>query len=63
LDINRKPVAPDAEAPGLDSHYSGTAHEGNAGELLAAALLLGECSERFFVVGIEPEIVKTGVGV
>jgi len=56
-------VLRDAEALGLDSHHSRTAHEGNAGELLAAALLLGECPERFFVVGIEPENVKTGIGV
>jgi len=56
-------VLRDVEALGLDSHHGRTAHEGNAGELLAAALLLGECPERFFVVGIEPEVVKTGIGV
>lgn len=56
-------VLRDMEALGLDSHHSRTAHEGNAGELLAAALLLGECPVRFFVVGIEPENVKTGIGV
>ena len=58
-------VLRNVEALGLDSHHSRTAHEGNAGELLAAALLLGECPERFFVVGIEPkpENVKTGIGV
>jgi hydrogenase maturation protease len=56
-------VLRDAEALGLDSHHSRTAHEGNAGELLAAALLLGECPERFFVVGIEPANVEPGIGV
>jgi hydrogenase maturation protease len=49
------------EALGLDSHHSRTAHEGNAGELLAAALLLGELPGRVFVVGIEPAEMKTGI--
>jgi hydrogenase maturation protease len=55
-------VLRDMEALGLDSHHSRTAHEGNAAELLAAALLLGECPERFFVVGIEPANVNPGIG-
>ena len=37
-------------------------HEGNAGELLAAAQLLGELPDRLFVVGIEPETITTGLG-
>jgi hydrogenase maturation protease len=37
-------------------------HEGNAGELLAAAQLLGELPDRLFVVGIEPEKIATGLG-
>ncbi len=50
------------DALGLDSHHATTAHEGNAGELLAAAALLGECPERVTVVGIEPAILRTGIG-
>ncbi|MBZ5666247.1 MAG: hydrogenase maturation protease [Acidobacteriia bacterium] len=41
---------------------STTAHEGNAGELLAIAQLLGELPERIFLVGIEPERVRTELG-
>lgn len=37
-------------------------HESNAGELLAAAGLLGELPDQLFVVGVEPEKVLTGVG-
>jgi len=39
-----------------------TAHEGNAGELLAAAALLGELPEQVFLVGIEPQKLTAGVG-
>jgi hydrogenase maturation protease len=41
---------------------STTAHEGNAGELLAAAQLLGELPDRVFLVGVEPESVRTELG-
>lgn len=41
---------------------STTAHEGNAGELLATAQLLGELPKRVFLVGIEPERVQTELG-
>lgn len=41
---------------------STTAHEGNAGELLAAAQLLNELPERVFLVGVEPERVRTELG-
>jgi hydrogenase maturation protease len=37
-------------------------HEGNAGELLAAAQLLGELPDRLFIVGVEPEKICTGFG-
>lgn len=37
-------------------------HESNAGELLAAAELLGELPDQLFVVGVEPEKLTTGVG-
>lgn len=39
-----------------------TAHEGNAGELLGAARLLGELPGVVMVVGIEPARVATGIG-
>ena len=39
-----------------------SAHEANAGELLRAAMLTGDLPEKVFVVGIEPESVKTGIG-
>ncbi len=39
-----------------------TAHEGNAGELLAVAHLLGELPEQVFLVGVEPERVRTELG-
>jgi hydrogenase maturation protease len=50
------------EAVNMRSRRSGTAHEGNAGELLAAARLLGDLPERTIIVGIEPEDIRTGVG-
>jgi hydrogenase maturation protease len=40
----------------------GSAHEGNAGELLNAAQLLGELPDRLFVVGVEPQVIRTGFG-
>ena len=46
----------------LGARRSSTAHEGNAGELLAAAALLGQIPEQVFVVGVEPERLETGVG-
>jgi hydrogenase maturation protease len=39
-----------------------TAHEGNAGELLAVAQLLGQLPEQVFLVGVEPERVRTELG-
>ncbi len=39
-----------------------TAHEGNAGELLRGAALLGETPAEVAVIGIEPEILATGIG-
>ncbi len=39
-----------------------SAHEGNAGELLNAAELLGELPDRLFVVGVEPQEIRTGFG-
>ncbi|MBP1596103.1 MAG: hybD [Acidobacteria bacterium] len=41
---------------------STTAHEGNAGELLSAALMLGELPARIYLVGIEPACIGSGTG-
>ncbi len=41
---------------------STTAHEGNAGELLAAAALLGSLPGRIFLVGVEPQSLHTHLG-
>lgn len=41
---------------------SATAHEGNAGELLAAAKLLDELPAQVFLIGIEPERIRTELG-
>ncbi len=54
-------VRRDGEVLGL-SHRGCTAHEGNAGELLAAARLLGELPPRLILVGIEPLLLETGIG-
>jgi hydrogenase maturation protease len=50
------------EVLGCEVTRSTTAHEGNAGELLAIAQLLDELPERVFLVGIEPERVRTELG-
>jgi len=50
------------EVLGCGVTRSTTAHEGNAGELLAAAQLLDELPERVFLIGIEPERVRTELG-
>ena len=44
------------------SYRSTTAHEGNAGELLSAALLLGDLPARIYLVGIEPACMGSGTG-
>ena len=41
---------------------STTAHEGNAGELLAAAALVGSLPGRIFLVGVEPQSLHTRLG-
>jgi hydrogenase maturation protease len=41
---------------------STTAHEGNAGELLAVAHLMGELPGQVFLVGVEPERLRTEIG-
>jgi len=39
-----------------------TAHEGSAPQILAALQLLGEVPEQVTMIGIEPEQIKTGIG-
>jgi hydrogenase maturation protease len=46
----------------LPARRAGTAHEGNALELLAVARLLGEEPEEVIVIGIEPAEIRTGIG-
>ncbi len=41
---------------------SATAHEGNAVELLATAQLLDKLPKRLFLIGVEPERVRTEMG-
>lgn len=53
------------KSPGLielGARRAETAHEGNAGELLAAAALLGDLPGQVFVLGIEPQFIRTGAG-
>ena len=39
-----------------------TAQEGNAGELLATAAFLGELPDKCYIVGVEPKVVESGLG-
>jgi hydrogenase maturation protease len=48
--------------PNSGASSGGGAHQMNAGDLLLTASLLGEVPERVMVVGIEPEVVRTGIG-
>jgi hydrogenase maturation protease len=51
-----------AEIEKLRAHHSTIAHEGNAIELLAVARLLRDEPYELVIVGIEPDHVRTGVG-
>jgi hydrogenase maturation protease len=53
-------VLRDAELGALRAHRASTPHEGNALELLETMVLLDGALPRIAVVGIEPEIVRTG---
>jgi len=39
-----------------------TAHEGSAPDILRALQLLGETPSEVLLIGIEPEIIRTGIG-
>ena len=47
---------------GLHARGGFTAHEGNGLEILALAKLLGEAPGKVVILGVEPEQVKTGIG-
>jgi hydrogenase maturation protease len=47
---------------GLRVQRATTAHEGNALELLAVARLLGDVAAEVVVVGVEPALIATGIG-
>ena len=51
-----------AELRGANPGRADSAHEGNAGALLAAAQLVDELPDHLFVVGVEPEKIATGHG-
>ena len=53
-------VLREPELAALRARRASSAHEGNALELLEAMLLLNGALPRIAVVGIEPEIVRTG---
>ena len=51
------------EGPNLPQAPPGlSAHEGNFGELLATAQLIGDLPETIQLVGIEPDEISTGIG-
>ncbi len=54
--IHEGPDLPQQARPGL------SAHEGNAGELLATAQLIGDLPDTVHLVGIEPDEISTGIG-
>jgi hydrogenase maturation protease len=49
------------EVLSIDSKQT-TAHEGNATQILKTALLTGDLPDNIFVIGIEPEKLKTDIG-
>jgi hydrogenase maturation protease len=53
-------VLREAELGALRARRASTPHEGNALELLETMILLNDALPRVAVVGIEPEIVRTG---
>src|SRR5260370_5573416 len=52
-----------AELLRLGGGRATTAHEGSAPQILAALQLLGEAPRQVTMIGIEPEEIKTGIGV
>ena len=50
------------ELRSMNPGQAGAAHEGDAGELLAAAQRLDELPDRLFVIAVEPKKIATGLG-
>ena len=46
----------------IAAHHAVTAHGSNALELLAAARLLGDLPPSVTIIGIEPDCLRTGIG-
>jgi len=46
----------------MSCERSSSAHESNATELLAVAALLGDLPETFYLIGVQPAVVKTSIG-
>ena len=44
------------------TNRASSAHEGNAGELLATAAFLGELPDKCYIIGVEPKDLDTGMG-
>jgi hydrogenase maturation protease len=55
-------VRHDFEVLSLKSRQASSAHEGNAGELLRVAALLGDLPDHMILVGVEPKTIRTGFG-
>ncbi len=55
-------VLRDAEVWQFRARKARTAHEGNALELLETARLLGDEPEHIAVIGVEPESIRTAIG-
>jgi hydrogenase maturation protease len=47
--------------PLVNARKSGSAHESNAGELLAAAALTGDLPPQVWILGVEPAEIETGL--
>ena len=51
-----------SELLAASARRASTAHEGNVGELLAVAELVGELPEQIFLVGVQPGRLRTELG-
>lgn len=51
-----------ADLPAVLPPSATSGHEGNCGDLLRAALLLGSLPPQIALVGVEPEEIRTGMG-
>jgi len=51
-----------ADLPSILPPSATSGHEGNCGDLMRAAMLLGSLPPRIALVGLEPEVIRTGMG-